>query len=38
MLVGELIADVLDQPEDDAQLALVRAKVGALTARFPVYR
>ncbi|MGE0315607.1 MAG: serine hydroxymethyltransferase [Lautropia sp.] len=37
VLVGELVADVLDRPSDDAHLARVRAKVDALTARFPVY-
>ncbi len=37
-LVGNLIADVLDNPADDANLARVRGKVEQLTARFPVYR
>ncbi|HMN82305.1 MAG TPA: serine hydroxymethyltransferase [Burkholderiaceae bacterium] len=36
--VGHLIADVLDRPDDAANLARVRGKVEALTARFPVYR
>ncbi|HVL56863.1 MAG TPA: serine hydroxymethyltransferase [Burkholderiaceae bacterium] len=36
--VGELIADVLDDPGSDANLARVREQVGELTARFPVYR
>ncbi|MEN9773146.1 MAG: hypothetical protein RL322_216 [Pseudomonadota bacterium] len=36
--VGHLIADVLDAPTDEANLARVREQVGALTARFPVYR
>ena len=36
--VGHLIADVLDAPRDPADVAAVRAKVEALTARFPVYR
>ena len=36
--VGHLIADVLDAPRDPAVIAQVRAKVEALTARFPVYR
>ena len=36
--VGNLIADVLDAPRDPANLDRVRAKVEALTARFPVYR
>jgi glycine hydroxymethyltransferase len=35
---GHLIADVLDQPRDEANLAAVRAKVAALTRDFPVYR
>jgi len=33
-----LIADVLDKPHDEANLAEVRAKVAALTRDFPVYR
>ena len=37
-LTANLIADVLDKPRDEANLAAVRAKVAALTARFPVYR
>ncbi|MEY4724566.1 MAG: hypothetical protein RL043_715 [Pseudomonadota bacterium] len=37
-LVGNLIADVLDAPEDAAVIAKVRGQVEALTARFPVYR
>jgi glycine hydroxymethyltransferase len=36
--VGRLIADVLDAPHDPAAIERVRAEVGALTARFPVYR
>ena len=32
-----LIADVLDNPRDPANIDAVRAKVNALTARFPVY-
>ena len=36
--VGHLIADVLDAPGDEATIARVRAAVGELTARFPVYR
>ncbi|MGE0802967.1 MAG: serine hydroxymethyltransferase, partial [Lautropia sp.] len=36
-LVGELIADVLDRPGDDAHLARIRDRVDGLTARFPVY-
>jgi glycine hydroxymethyltransferase len=37
-LTGELIADVLDAPNDEARIAEVRAKVAALTRDFPVYR
>ena len=36
-LVGELISDVLDKPNDEAHLAAVRERVDALTASFPVY-
>lgn len=36
-LVGELISDVLDKPNDEAHLAAIRERVDALTARFPVY-
>jgi glycine hydroxymethyltransferase len=35
---AHLIADVLDHPRDEANLATVRAKVAALTKDFPVYR
>ncbi|KQP03093.1 serine hydroxymethyltransferase [Pseudorhodoferax sp. Leaf265] len=35
---AHLIADVLDNPRDEANLAQVRIKVAALTKRFPVYR
>jgi glycine hydroxymethyltransferase len=35
---AHLIADVLDNPRDTAHIEAVRAKVHALTARFPVYR
>ncbi|RQO55287.1 serine hydroxymethyltransferase [Paucibacter sp. KBW04] len=35
---AHLIADVLDKPHDEANLAAVRAKVAALTRDFPVYR
>jgi len=35
---ANLIADVLDKPHDDANIAAVRAKVAALTRDFPVYR
>jgi glycine hydroxymethyltransferase len=36
-LVGNLVADVLDAPQDPANLRRVREQVNALTARFPVY-
>ena len=36
-LVGELISDVLDKPNDEAHLAAIRERVDELTARFPVY-
>jgi glycine hydroxymethyltransferase len=36
--VAHLIADVLDKPHDEANLATVREKVAVLTQRFPVYR
>jgi glycine hydroxymethyltransferase len=35
---AHLIADVLDRPQDEANIAAVRAKVAALTRDFPVYR
>ncbi|MBK1689250.1 serine hydroxymethyltransferase [Rubrivivax gelatinosus] len=35
---AHLIADVLDNPHDEANLAAVREKVAALTRDFPVYR
>jgi glycine hydroxymethyltransferase len=35
---ANLIADVLDHPQDEARLAAVREKVAALTRDFPVYR
>jgi glycine hydroxymethyltransferase len=34
---AHLIADVLDNPHEEAHIAAVRAKVHALTSRFPVY-
>jgi glycine hydroxymethyltransferase len=34
---GHLIADVLDNPHDEANIAAVRQKVAALTSAFPVY-
>jgi glycine hydroxymethyltransferase len=36
-LTANLIADVLDNPRDSANIEAVRAKVNALTRRFPVY-
>jgi len=36
-LVANLIADVLDNPIDEAVIAATKAKVHALTAKFPVY-
>jgi glycine hydroxymethyltransferase len=35
---GQLIADVLDAPHDEARIAAVREQVAALTRAFPVYR
>ena len=37
-LTANLIADVLDNPRDAANIEAVRARVNALTSRFPVYR
>ena len=38
-MTANLIADVLDNPRDESEnIAAVREKVNALTARFPVYR
>ena len=37
-LTAHLIADVLDHPHDESNLATVRSKVAALTRDFPVYR
>ena len=37
-LTANLIADVLDRPSDESNIAAVRAKVAALTRDFPVYR
>ena len=34
---AHLIADVLENPHDEGHIAAVRAKVHALTSRFPVY-
>jgi glycine hydroxymethyltransferase len=36
--VGRLIADVLDNPSDPANLTKVKEQVNALTKRFPVYK
>ena len=36
-LTANLVADVLDKPQDEANLAAVRAKVAELTKAFPVY-
>jgi glycine hydroxymethyltransferase len=38
MATANLIADVLDNPHDDAVIARVREQVSALTRDFPVYR
>jgi glycine hydroxymethyltransferase len=35
---ANLLADVLDNPRDEANIATVRGKVAALTRDFPVYR
>ena len=35
--VGNFIADVLDNPNDEVNIAKVRAQVAELTKRFPVY-
>ena len=37
-LTANLIADVLDNPNDPANIESVKVKVHALTKRFPVYR
>ena len=37
-MTANLIADVLDHPDDAARIAAVRDKVAALTRQFPVYR
>ncbi|HJV70786.1 serine hydroxymethyltransferase [Ideonella sp.] len=37
-LTANLIADVLDKPHDEANIARVREQVAALTRDFPVYR
>jgi glycine hydroxymethyltransferase len=38
LLTANLIADVLDNPHDEANIAAVRTKVHTLTAQFPVYK
>ena len=37
-ITANLIADVLDKPNDSANIEAVKAQVHALTKRFPVYR
>ena len=37
-ITAHLVADVLDNPHDPATIDAVRAKVHALTSRFPVYK
>ena len=37
-ITAHLIADVLERPHDEANIAEVRAKVAALTRDFPVYK
>jgi len=37
-LTAHLIADVLDNPHDEVNITAVRAKVHALTSKFPVYK
>ena len=37
-ITANLVADVLDNPNDEATLARVREEVAKLTARFPVYQ
>lgn len=37
-ITANLVADVLDQPRDAANIAKVREQVNALTRRFPVYK
>ncbi|HSI52917.1 MAG TPA: serine hydroxymethyltransferase, partial [Ramlibacter sp.] len=37
-MTANLVADVLDNPRDPANIAAVRERVNALTKRFPVYR
>lgn len=37
IVTANLIADVLDRPRDEANLAKVRAEVGILARHHPVY-
>ena len=37
-MTANLVADVLDNPRDSANIAKVREQVNALTRRFPVYK
>jgi glycine hydroxymethyltransferase len=37
-MTANLVADVLDNPRDEANIAKVREKVSALTREFPVYK
>ena len=37
VMVADFIADVLDQPENESNIELVKNKVGQLTKKFPVY-
>jgi glycine hydroxymethyltransferase len=37
-ITANLVADVLDNPRDEANLAAVRAKVAELARQFPVYK
>ena len=36
-MVADYIADVLDQPENESNIKLIKKKVGQLTNEFPVY-
>jgi len=36
-MVANFIADVLDQPENESNIGLVKSKVDQLTKKFPVY-
>ena len=37
-ITAHLVADVLDNPRDEANLTAVRAKVAELARQFPVYK